>query len=256
LAYCEYSAEDDADLDDESQWVSCNPASPARITVEFIRQEREAMGDVEFARERLCLHDGGRLQAVIPADEWHGISDPKSRIAGSRVFAVDVPPDRSHAAIVAAGEREDGRCHVELVDYRSGTSWVIARLSELSEKWGARVFLDPSAAAGGLMPDLMSAGVVPELFSGREMTQACGRFVDMVKDRRLAHYTGHDDHKLLDVAVEAGRKRTVGEAWAWHRRDTSVDISPLVAATLAVFGVSRPVVTKDPTKRPGSYWGT
>jgi hypothetical protein len=32
----------------------------------------------------------------------------------------------------------------------------------------------------------------------------------------------------------------VGDAWAWTRKAASADISPLVAATLAVWGATRP----------------
>jgi hypothetical protein len=32
------------------------------------------------------------------------------------------------------------------------------------------------------------------------------------------------------------RKRRLGDAWAWNRKDTDSDITPLVAVTLALFG--------------------
>jgi hypothetical protein len=40
----------------------------------------------------------------------------------------------------------------------------------------------------------------------------------------------------LDAAVAGARQRTLGDAWAWSRRAVSVDISPLVAVTLAAWG--------------------
>jgi hypothetical protein len=52
-----------------------------------------------------------------------------------------------------------------------------------------------------------------------------------VKDQKI-RIRRHSD---LDDAVAGARKRSSGDAWAWARRDQSVDVSPLVAVTLAVW---------------------
>jgi hypothetical protein len=65
--------------------------------------------------------------------------------------------------------------------------------------------------------------------TGREFAQACGAFYDDVVEGR-ARIRRHDS---LDAAVAGAKKRTVGDAWAWARKDTSVDVSPLVAVTIA-----------------------
>ena len=89
--------------------------------------------------------------------------------------------------------------------------------------------------------------------SGREMAQACGQFYDAVMAGEVAHHVGHGDHVRLNEAVDAARKRSVGDAWAWHRRDASVDISPLVAATLAFYGVGREPAGKKPRTNRASF---
>jgi hypothetical protein len=43
----------------------------------------------------------------------------------------------------------------------------------------------------------------------------------------------------LNDALAGARRRRLGDAWAWDRRDSTVDISPLVAATLARHGLDR-----------------
>lgn len=63
------------------------------------------------------------------------------------------------------------------------------------------------------------------------MAHACGTFYDLAIDLRLRHL----DQPVLNSALGAARKRNLGDAWAWHRRDLT-DISPLVACTLALFG--------------------
>ena len=58
----------------------------------------------------------------------------------------------------------------------------------------------------------------------------CGQLVDLVAQGDLAHL-GSDD---LRDAIRGARSRPLGDAWAWSRKNSSVDISPLVAATLAL----------------------
>ena len=65
-----------------------------------------------------------------------------------------------------------------------------------------------------------------------ELVRACGDFHDAAIHARLCH---RGDYRLTD-AVTAATKRRVGEAWAWQRRG-GADISPLVAVTLARWGV-------------------
>jgi hypothetical protein len=49
----------------------------------------------------------------------------------------------------------------------------------------------------------------------------------------------HIGQTPLTAALAGSKRRTLGDAWAWQRRDQSVDVSPLVAATLALDSVSR-----------------
>jgi hypothetical protein len=45
---------------------------------------------------------------------------------------------------------------------------------------------------------------------------------------------------MLNAALAGARRRDLGDSWAWARKGLSVDISPLVAVTLAGWGhVSR-----------------
>jgi hypothetical protein len=48
----------------------------------------------------------------------------------------------------------------------------------------------------------------------------------------------HVNDAALNQAVRNAGTRPVGDAWAWARRGSGGDISPLVAATLALWGWS------------------
>jgi len=67
----------------------------------------------------------------------------------------------------------------------------------------------------------------------REVAAACGQFYDAVTEQSLSHL----DQAPLASALAGAQKRPLGDAWAWARRIVSVDISPLVAATLAKWGL-------------------
>jgi len=243
LLYSEWSAgaADDhtganVDLDDRAEWYRSNPAMHGdrpRIDEEFVESERGALDDDVFARERLCIWGGLGAQSVIDADTWAALADPGSKPSGRVALAVDVPPEGKRASIARAGERSDGRVHGE-VDCRPGTSWAVERLTEVSKRRNAVVVLDGGGSAGSLLPALVAAGVKPVVYGTRQVVGACGAFVDLVDEGGLRH-TGQPE---LGLAVDAARKRKVGDAWAWHRRDASADISPLVALTLAVRGLS------------------
>lgn len=227
LAYFEYSAEPDALLDDPQAWADANPAKGIRISDEFIERERAALPEVEFARERLGIWDDGRHEQVIDPAVWAAGLDPDSQPTNPVAFAVDVTPDRRRASIAVAGARADGLLHVEVIENNRGTDWVADMLGELKKTWNpCAIGIDPRGPAGSLMSELAELDVT-EI---SQMTQACGGFYDDATQGRLRHI----GQALLSSALGAARQRPVGDAWAWHRKD-STDISPLVAVTLARY---------------------
>lgn len=245
LAYIEYSADPKADLDDEAAWAQANPGVGAgRIQIEFIRKERAAMSEVAFARERMGILDENQGATVIDLDVWEQQGDTASSPLDPVGFAIDVSPDSSWASIAVCGRRADRKMHVEVVDRRRGTGWVVDRVEELVAAWApVSVTLDAIGPAGALLPAFAERGISIEVVSMTQYGQACALFKNAVDDGQLFHkaQTG------LTAALEAGRKRPLGEAglWGWHRRDTT-DITPLVASTLAVFGFSRGSVAPEP----------
>lgn len=243
LAYFEWSAHEDTSLDDLHGRRQANPALGYRIKMDFIQAERDAMGDNEFARERLGIWPDDGSGAVIPMKLWEACADRTSRPdPGSQlVFAVDANPEHSAAAIASAALREDGNLHTKVVDHRQGMGWVIPRLVDLNDRYApAAILLDPAGPAGSLIADLAQYGIEVEQVSAREMAQACGVFHDDVvnkdDDGNHAPRLRHTGQEVLTKALQVATSRPLGDAWAWNRRQTTDDISPLVASTLAVHG--------------------
>ena len=232
LAYLEWSAPEDADTDDREAWAMANPALGARMSEESIAAERAALPEHIFRRERLSIPDTATGETVIPLDAWIACGDTMSTALDPLAFAVDISPDRARATISVAGMRSDGKPHVAVVDARPGTDWITARLIELYQRHSpSAIALDAGGPAGSLMIDLEAEHLPLVVPTVRELTQSCGRFYDLVTAGELRHR----DEGLLNVAVASARRRAVGEAWAWARKDTASDITPLYSATLALW---------------------
>lgn len=96
------------------------------------------------------------------------------------------------------------------------------------------VYIGADSPAASLAPDLLAARIKVHFVTTADYGKACVGFVDDV----VAGVVTHDGEQRLADAVAGGRRRDIGKAgsWGWSRARPDVDISGLVAATLAVFG--------------------
>jgi hypothetical protein len=253
LAYFEWSAnlhvaecaKDCAEHDDpasDETVLKANPAVGYRLTLEKVANERSTLSAAGYARERLGEGDYPSDEAdtwqVIGEDAWRALAAAES-VPGERVvFAIDMTPERSHAAIGVAGPWRGGT-HVEVVDHQPGTAWILDRAAALHKKWKPRCWVvDAGGPAGSLIPALEERlGIEVVQPKVREVAQSCGQFYDAVTEQTLSHL----DQAPLTAALAGAQKRPLGDAWAWARRIVSVDISPLVAVTLAKWGLGAEV---------------
>lgn len=261
LAYFEWCAPDPAEVcelgelcphtlntegcgcDDPANWAKANPALGRRIEVSFIAKERRALPPEEFGRERMGWWDEPvERTAPLTVDKWNERVDLESEMLDPVAFGFDVSPGHKSAAISVTGDREDGKGHGETIEHENGTHWVVKRLVELAQKWNpCAVVLDPAGPAGAFVKELNKRGFVDEpregqwklvLTGAREYAQACGSLVKDVNDDLFKHR----GQRSLNQAVEGLRIRPLADAYAWSRKDSTVDISPLVALTMARIG--------------------
>lgn len=244
VAYFEWFAPESLPRDEVSTWKTVMPALGITTNEAIIRAELESMDPAEFDRAYL-----NRTRKPTPPDdpnvpkrEWLECIDPESRPTAKLAFGIDVSPQRDHASISVASMRDDGEIHVELVDRRAGTEWIVPALKRLKELWGpVAITLDRAGPAGSLLDELNSAGIslpsdpkkplkgdlaIPKSF---EVAAACGQFADAVRQGTVKHV----DQPLLSAAINGAVTRSLNEAWAWNRKSAQVDITPLVAATFA-----------------------
>jgi len=230
--YAEWSCEPGTDAADRDAWYSCNPSLGIRISEDWIAEnELPVLSPEAFAVERLGVvfgGDGGDTE--LP--EWGACLDADSQMSGKPSVAVDADPDGSWWSVAVAGQRADGRTHVELVERFTSSEDALAVLTKMWGKWRSPVVIDSRASAGALVPGLLQARVQVVEISTADLLRACSSFRLLVREGRLRHR----GQQPLDVAVAGAAVRSVGEGWAWSRKVSTVSVSPLVAATLACWG--------------------
>lgn len=254
VAFFEWSAPDDADIADPDTWYACMPALGLTVPVAAIRSDFESMREPEFRRAYLNQRQDRAAAApwqIITEAQWAACADKSSTIANTPTIALDVTPSRSMASLCAAGLRDDGVAHVEVIGNRPGTSWVLDWFAtdDRVRKYRS-VVIDPVSGANSLVSDLRNMGLQIIEVGTRQMVAGCGKFYDLATQGRLRHI----DQVPLNAAIAGSKKRNLGDAWAWHRRDISVDVSPLVAATLALQAHIAPELRPQGTPQIVDPW--
>jgi len=257
-AYFEWFAPDDMPRDDPATWRATLPALGHTVTEAVIRAELEKLDPAEF--DRAYLNRTRRAvppsDPNVPKESWAGLVGGKWRPGPDVALAVDVSHARDYSSIGVASVREDGRMHLELVDRRAGTDWLVPAVVRLSRLWRpVAVAVAGRSPAASLVDDLKAAGLrSPEASEPAErgdlvvlrqgdVIEACGQIADAVRQGRVVH----TDQAPLTAAVNGARTRRSGDAWTLDRRSSPVDISPLVAVTLARWALLTrgPVANED-----------
>jgi phage terminase large subunit-like protein len=251
LFYAEWSVDADSPEDvtsdmarDTRLWAQANPALGVRISEGQVESERQAMHPISFAVERLGVGrwpkaDG--LPGAINLENWKACEDPAPDARDRAVvFGFDIAPDRRSAAIAAAWLGADGLPRVDVIEtFPQGEgsgplAGLTERLAAITGTHHERVMAD-SAPAGPLLDELHRLGVRCDLIpSAGQLAQACATFLDYVEARSLRYRWT----EALDLAVQNAATRPLGDSgFAWSRKSSAVDISPLVACTVALFGL-------------------
>lgn len=244
-AYFEWSAPDDAEPGDPDTWWGCMPALGHTQRVEAVEHEFRNMDLSDFRRAYLNQwpDDFPDEWLVISQTDWESQIDPTSRPVGRLVFAIDTTPERTFTSLSVCGRRPTFGYHVETLANRPGTAWAIEAMKTLKQKWEGRgwpvtVVIDSASAAASLITELEDLGIEVIKTTAQQYVQACGRFYDYVLQDRVFHL----GEARLKTAVSGAVKRVLEAAWAWARKGIDLDITPLVGATLALYGFT----TSDP----------
>jgi len=237
LAWVEWSVSGDVDVSDRSLWSATNPSLGIRLNVTTIEDEFGAMSEETFARERLGMWSSDEQLSVIPSSTWADRAVMTVPDVPVSAFGIDMNPERTTAS-VSVGLRAEAGVHVELVDLEGAADNTEALVEWVVKRAGRRipVVMDAYSPARSLEPVLKKRGVKVFALSGNELLQACGGFYDAAtKDASVTHFDQHQ----LNISLAGAKKHSLGDAggWKWSRKSLEVDLTPLMAATCAHFGV-------------------
>lgn len=243
LAYFEWSidVEHPDDVSDEMAldqdlWMRVNFAiGRGRVTLEHMEWERRAMSFRGFVVELLGAGDypptDASADVLLSTEDWHAVEDPGSVLLDPVCLAFDVAPDR-RTSIAVSGRNEQGLLHVELVSNGAGTGWLTQALERLYRKHEvAEIVCDGYGPAAAMARKADEAGITVRRLDSSEYGQACGAFVDAVGESTVRHLGQQE----VDAAIRGAKARPLVDRWAWSRTKSTVDISPLVACTLALW---------------------
>lgn len=252
--YVEMSADPDASPDDPDQWAKANPSFPRRTPRESMERMREQLTDDEsFCREALGIWDELYADSVINLDEWGLVADEQSTAVDRLVLGLHVNQRRTRASVSLAGLRADGVAHFELDQQEAGTAWVVPWVLDrwLQNPQICAVVVDDRSQASSFITKLKAEGVRVVTTDALEMAAACGAIYDAVTQRTVRHI---GQPQLRESLVQSSTRPMLGgKAWGWNPRKATSDETPIVSATLALWGVRNPrVKTRRPSGSDGS----
>jgi hypothetical protein len=244
MCWFEYAAAgNDVDVFDRAAWGEANPSLglaggvlESALADGALTMERDV-----FMREHLNVWVDPSTMAGIDAVTWAACRRDDLVPGEDVAFGLDFTTERDRGALVVVGrvwQGEEVLTPIEVIASGSDLELLVRRAAEVANRWQGLIVMDRGSPAASTIPHLERLTRLGDgssrvrLIPLSELVRACGDFHDAAVRGRLSH---RGDYRLTD-AVTAATKRRVGDAWAWARRGRA-DISPLVAATLARWGV-------------------
>jgi hypothetical protein len=230
-------------VDDADALYAANPSLGLRILESSLLAERDASPEDEYRRERLGVPDEppstSGPEPKLDPDLWRATvtAERVEPEPGACVFAFDIHRDWC-AVVIGMGTL--AAPYVEVTDYRTGDGWLPNRILELVRRYRpVAIGLDgasgPAVAVLGVIRErLEENGIDPDICKPLTTTAyraACGGLLRSVADGSLRRPLVNPDQ--LETAGLHGSERIVGDSWLWDRRNATVTLSPLIAATVA-----------------------
>jgi phage terminase large subunit-like protein len=247
----EWSAPEDCDIWDRDGWAQSNPSMGyedehgiAYVTEEMLASKAALVGvsgnegvpEHVFRTENMCQWVTAAVDGPFPDGVFEACIDDASRIAkdSPRVLAIDTSHNRGMTYLAVAGYRDDGIPHCEVIMKRANTEWVVDTVAEkLAFTPDAVIVQGRGAPASSLIEFLKLADVDVTECQGSDLGPAHGQFNDRVMTRSVRFL----DQPALNIAAADAVKRDLGEVWVWNRAKSPVDVAPLCAVTLALWGL-------------------
>ena len=247
LCWVEWSPREGVDLDDRKAWAESNPALGERISYEAVSDERAALDDEGFARERLGAWSADVSNRVIPSESWDAVGDRQGVAVDRFALGIECGQDLSLASVSIAGLRPDGGWQTALLEQHGGADWLPAMV-EGYLKVNPQIRAVSADAGGPIRPLLEERGPGQWFLKGTkvrvmcpkssELASACSTFLAGV----VTGDVWHTDQPQVNAAVAVAGKRAFQNdsgLWVWSRKAAVSDITPVQAATLALWAAQQ-----------------
>ncbi|MCS6563437.1 hypothetical protein [Curtobacterium poinsettiae] len=230
---------DPADYLDPEVIAAAHPGVGTLTTLDAVLRNGAAMNPTSFAQEYLSIWGSTNGVAFIDPALWEAarytgaLPEPPASMA----LAYEVDWSGSSAAVVAGWRDGDGLGHTLLLDHRPGTDWVAEYVGELSRKYRVPVTYDSHAQNLVVAETLQRLKPRPRLdpIAGtKPVAIAAALYMRELGDGRVRHY----DQPAMNAASENAAKRAYRKdtaQWLFGRSDPTKDISPIVAASVALW---------------------
>jgi hypothetical protein len=243
-------------LQDRRAWAQANPALGYTITEEALASALSTDPTAVFRTECLCqkvedLSEWG----IFTRTDWLLAQDPASVFAGRPAFCIEVSQDLAKVTIGAAGRRDDGKRHLEVVaQFPADTGRVVGWLKKRREMWDpTAVVIDPAGPANYLIGEIEKHYGEVTKPSSRDVSAACGSvYVGISGVDEAARNIKVRPHPALDAAAQSAVWRQRGDAKVFDRRtDSDADPAPLVAVALADWAAA---IEPEPEQQFYASW--
>lgn len=244
LGLFEWSSPDGAKTDDMDALAQANPAlGYGYLTERALLSNRATFPENKFRSECMCQQVETILPQPFPDGAWDAGLDSYSQIAPESeiYFGIDLSQNRRWAVIAAAGMREDGNMHIEVVARQIGTEWAYKWFEERQKKNPMNLaFQGRGCPVVGLAEQICTLPNVNRFaIEGGELTASWGRFWDAVAANEPNSVRGgmkvfHLSQPVLDAPAKTMQLRNLGGGVELPDRVKSPDDpSPMIACFVA-----------------------
>ena len=244
LGLFEWSSPDGAKTDDMDALAQANPAlGYGYLTERALLSNRATFPENKFRSECMCQQVETILPQPFPDGAWDAGLDSFSQIAPESeiYFGIDLSQNRRWAVIAAAGLREDGNMHIEVVARQIGTEWAYKWFEERQKTRPMNLaFQGRGCPVVGLAEQICTLPNVNRYaIEGTELSASWGRFWDGIAANEPESVRGgmkifHLSQPVLDAPAKTMQLRNLGGGVELPDRIKSPDDpSPMIACFVA-----------------------
>lgn len=229
IAYFEWSLAPGLDEYDPANW-GFHPALGHTIQIDALQEATSGHSVGEWNRAYMNRQTE-TMEEWLSDDVLDTVMRPVTESPDlSRVhFAFDIDPKPGGgAAIVAAWLDDAGRPHAKIYRTDSGRRWLLEPLAELCGRYPAAVAYDDNGN-NRTISALIDGGKM-EAVNTQTFITAGVNLKDLIESGGITI----DDSPLMRRAIQSVATRSLGESWAFSRKNSTGDISLAVALAIAV----------------------